>query len=164
MLHAIRAAVTRSIDKGSSSLHMALVCLALIAVPAACSADVFKWIDENGKVHFGDRPPADAKKQEIKGRISTYSAGAGSDAVETKSAASPQVVMYSTDWCGYCRKARKHFRANNIDFRELDIEKNSRANQEYKKLGGNGVPLIVVGTKLLRGFSADQFDHAYARK
>jgi thiol-disulfide isomerase/thioredoxin len=34
-----------------------------------------------------------------------------------------QVTMYSTSWCGYCRKARQVFTQQNIPFRELDIEK-----------------------------------------
>jgi len=155
MIHAI---------KKSSSLRTALVCLTLLALPATASAGVYKWVDENGKVHFGDRPPADAEKQEIKGRISTYNAGPTTQSTESDTTTPPKVTMYSTSWCGYCHKARAHFRANNIQFRELDIEKNSRANREYHKLGGKGVPLIVVGTQLLSGFSPDRFDSAYAQK
>ncbi|WP_198147347.1 glutaredoxin family protein [Gilvimarinus polysaccharolyticus] len=33
-----------------------------------------------------------------------------------------RVVMYAS-WCGYCKKARRYFRANNIPFTEYDIEK-----------------------------------------
>jgi len=147
-----------------SPLRILLICMTLLAAPTVAGAGVYKWVDENGKVHFGDQPPADADKQEIKGRISTYSASPVSSAPAPAANAAPKVTMYSTSWCGYCRKARQHFRANNVDFRELDIEKNSRANREYKKLGGQGVPLIVVGTQLLKGFSADRFDRAYAQK
>ena len=35
-----------------------LLCLALAA--AAGAADVYKWTDKDGKVHFGDAPPPDA--------------------------------------------------------------------------------------------------------
>ena len=35
-----------------------LLCLALAAVAGA--ADVYKWTDKDGKVHFGDAPPPDA--------------------------------------------------------------------------------------------------------
>lgn len=36
---------------------------------------------------------------------------------------------------------------------EKDIEKSSSAHREYKRLGGNGVPLIVFGNKVVKGFS-----------
>jgi hypothetical protein len=36
--------------------------LALIAstAPCAIAQDIYKWVDEKGKTHFGDRPPAGA--------------------------------------------------------------------------------------------------------
>ena len=37
--------------------------LALIAMTAP--AQVYKWTDSSGKTHYGDRPPDDAKKQEL---------------------------------------------------------------------------------------------------
>ncbi|WP_371132902.1 DUF4124 domain-containing protein, partial [Hydrogenophaga sp.] len=31
--------------------------LALIAIlPLICSAEIYKWTDESGRVHFGDKP------------------------------------------------------------------------------------------------------------
>lgn len=42
-----------------------VVCLAL---SGAASAQVYKWVDENGKVHYGDAPPDrnDSKKKSVK--------------------------------------------------------------------------------------------------
>lgn len=71
------------------------------------------------------------------------------------------VTMYSTSWCGYCRKARRYFNARNIKFKEHDIEKSRWARAQYNKLGGSGVPLIVVGGSIMRGFSVDTFESLY---
>jgi len=30
---------------------------ATIALPIVASAQVYKWVDENGKTHFSDQPP-----------------------------------------------------------------------------------------------------------
>ena len=38
-----------------------------------------------------------------------------------------KVIMYATDWCGYCKKARRYFRKNGISFTEYDIEKDAAA-------------------------------------
>lgn len=37
--------------------------LCVLSVPAL--AEVYKWVDENGKVHFGDRAPADKPAENI---------------------------------------------------------------------------------------------------
>jgi glutaredoxin-like YruB-family protein len=68
-------------------------------------------------------------------------------------AGQPEVVMYSTSWCGYCRAARNFFQANGIQYVELDIEKSREANSTHKKLGGRGVPLITVGDDVVNGYN-----------
>ena len=62
--------------------------------------------------------------------------------------------MYSTSWCGYCRKARRWFQDNGYPFVEKDIEKSTDARREYQRASGGygGVPLIVVNGQSFRGF------------
>jgi len=45
-----------------------------------------------------------------------------------------QVTMYSTGWCGYCRKARESFTRQGIPFKELDIEKVLKQNRNMMRL------------------------------
>jgi glutaredoxin len=71
--------------------------------------------------------------------------------------------MFSAEWCGFCRKARRYFKANGVTFRERDIEKDAAARREYERLGGNGLPLILVGDQRLSGFSEDGFRRLYER-
>ncbi|QDQ25037.1 DUF4124 domain-containing protein [Chitinimonas arctica] len=44
--------------------HVSLLLIALLAVGA--HAEVYKWTDANGKVQFGDQPPAAAKAKPVK--------------------------------------------------------------------------------------------------
>jgi len=73
------------------------------------------------------------------------------------------VVMYATAWCPYCAKARAYFARAGIAYVEHDVEKSASANAEFKRLGGRGVPLIVVGREKLKGFSEQSFEHLLAR-
>jgi glutaredoxin len=73
------------------------------------------------------------------------------------------VVMYATSWCPYCAKARAHFARKGIAYVEHDIEKSAAANAEFKRLGGRGVPLILVGTEKMRGYSEQGLDALLAR-
>ncbi len=63
-----------------------------------------------------------------------------------------QVVMYSTDWCGYCKQARSLFRSADVEYQEYNIEKSAEGLKQYQALGGRGVPLIIINGKILRGF------------
>ena len=36
-----------------------LLLISILAAPGTFAGDIFKWVDENGTVHFGDRPPED---------------------------------------------------------------------------------------------------------
>jgi glutaredoxin len=67
--------------------------------------------------------------------------------------AQPQVVMYATSWCPYCAKTRAFFKHHAIEYTEYDIERDPEANARYRRLGGDGVPLILVGEVTVRGFN-----------
>jgi glutaredoxin len=68
----------------------------------------------------------------------------------------PSVVFYSATWCGYCRAAREFFDRTGIAYTEHDIEKSTAGAEGYRKLGGGGIPLIMIGDEKIRGFSAAQ--------
>ncbi|MCU7807750.1 MAG: glutaredoxin family protein [Candidatus Thiodiazotropha sp. (ex Semelilucina semeliformis)] len=63
------------------------------------------------------------------------------------------VVMYETDSCGYCVKARRFFKKNNVSYTSRNVAKSSSAKKEFKKLGGRGVPVILVKDQKLTGWS-----------
>lgn len=73
---------------------------------------------------------------------------------------SQPVVMYATSWCPYCAKARAYFTRNRIAYVEHDVEKSAAARAEFRRLGGRGVPLILVGRERLDGFDELAFEFA----
>ena len=125
--------------------------------------DIYKWIDESGNVHYGDKLPGNAQPVNIGGEVNTVDKQTYDFLPERvqEPAASPSVVMYATSWCGYCRKAREYFKNKGIAYTEYDIEKNPSAKSRYDALGGNGVPLILVGENKLAGFSSQRFEQLY---
>jgi len=148
-----------------AQLTKILTLLLLLSAPLA-HAELYKWVDENGKIYFSDQKPAENKTEveTVTLQITTYTYVSVDDydAGDTDSdSANKKVVMYSTAWCGYCKKARKHFKKNNIAYIDYDIEKNKSAKKRYDKLGGTGVPVILVGKKRMNGFSASGFDKIY---
>jgi glutaredoxin len=142
-----------------------LVAVLFAALALAAHAQVYKWTDATGKVHYGDRPPDDANKQELRIRVPSYDGPVQvrdwASVIRTKTAAAPStqaITMYSTDWCGHCKNARTYFAAKGIRFTEVNVETSESGRKEYEALGGGGVPIIQVGGKVMRGFSAASFE------
>jgi glutaredoxin len=96
-------------------------------------------------------------------QVSSPPAASSPQTSQAQPAAAVPVVMYATAWCPYCAKARAYLKRTNTAYVEHDIEKSAEAHAEFKRLGGRGVPLILVGSEKLRGFNELAFESAYAR-
>jgi len=69
------------------------------------------------------------------------------------------VEIYVTNWCGYCKKAQNYLKSKGIPYVAYDIEKDSAASQRHKELGGRGVPLIIIGSNKMSGFSQERLEY-----
>lgn len=79
-----------------------------------------------------------------------------SQMVSEQARAQAKVVLYATDWCGYCKQTKRFLDSKGIPFKEFDIEKDADARKAYEALGGRGIPLIDVNGTLIRGFDPDE--------
>lgn len=74
-----------------------------------------------------------------------------------------QIILYATDWCGYCARTRKYFQERNISYLEYDIEKSREGRAQYDRLQGKGVPLLVVNGEVIRGYNPAAIEQAMKR-
>jgi len=79
---------------------------------------------------------------------------------EPLNVAQGEVVLYSTVWCGYCRKTRELLSKKNVPFKEYDIEKSDKARRQFVSLGGKGVPVLVVGNAVIHGYDKRKIEKA----
>ena len=122
---------------------------------------IYKWVDQNGKVHFTDRPPVQQETERVELRpLNTYTSTQVQE-IDSSLVPSRKVIMYSASWCAVCNQAKQYFQRERIDFEEYDVEKSAKGKRDFKKLGGKGVPVILVGNKRLNGFSIPAFESAY---
>jgi len=148
--------------------HISLLLLCLVAVGAG--ANIYTWVDEQGRTHYSDTKPKDQKTKTVTPKIITYKSPSIEynelfkqfDSTKREQAKrGKRVVMYSAEWCGVCKTARRYFEDNNIAFMEYDIDKDEQAKADFKKLNGRGVPIILVGKKRLNGFNVASFKQVY---
>jgi glutaredoxin len=72
-----------------------------------------------------------------------------------------KVVLYSTTWCGYCAKTRQYFAENNIKYTDLDVEHSEQGRKDYERLGGNGIPIVVINKEtVIHGYSPEKIIEA----
>jgi len=143
----------------------------MLIVTLSVSAEIHKWVDENGKVHYGDRPAQSGDVQYLEVSVESFSSveirelNPDDLAILTENekdkVKKKKVVMYSTENCGYCKKAKAYFNAKGISYSERDINKDESARRQWQKLNGTGVPLILVGKNKMSGFSVARFEKMY---
>lgn len=153
---------------------MKYILLILLVFAGTVSAEVYKWTDSAGHVHFSDKPHKTEKAEKIKLKVDNPKMVTGKVMLDTDSndstadeknsnAPAPlkQAIMYATSWCGYCKMAREYFRKKNIPYTEYDIEKNAQAKKTYDSFGGRGVPVIFVGQERLNGLDISRLNQLY---
>lgn len=133
------------------TFRLLLAGVVMTALPV--NADVYKWRDAKGRVHFGDKPPTDATTEQV--RIRTFQGPAEVSAAPTTVS---RVTVLTTSWCGVCRRAKAWLAAKGVAYAELDVEKDATGKEEFRKLGGTGVPIILVGRQRMNGFSPERLE------
>lgn len=82
-------------------------------------------------------------------------------ASQARAAGSHQVVLFSTQGCGYCDKARRFLTQHRVPFTELDVEDDPAAPARLSALGQRaglgprdlqGVPIIFVDGQAILGW------------
>lgn len=74
--------------------------------------------------------------------------------------AKTRVVVYGTETCPYCAKARAYLRERQVAFGDFDVAKSDKGKQDFAKLGGKAVPVILIGDRQLVGFNQAAIDAA----
>lgn len=133
---------------------------ALLIAGTVQAAQLYRWVDDKGRVEWRDTPPpANAKKVERR--------TVGGSVIETtelpfsvqQAAKNFPLTLYITDCGDGCTKARAHLNRRGLPF----TEKNPQADLDaYKKLtnGSLEVPTLFVGRELLKGYEEGAWDSA----
>lgn len=136
------------------------------------AADMYKWVDQNGVTHYSDTPPGSGQK------VKTIKTPTYPKTQQEPAQVKPQIYprkylkkpnlpnnnkpeknyarnveIFTTSWCKYCKSAINFLRANNIKFKQYDIEKDPEAARLMFALGGTGgVPFAIINGRKIPGF------------
>lgn len=135
------------------------VALALLLCAAGASAQMYKWTDAKGVVHYSDQPPeGKERKVELKLFGSGAETGVGAGALPPALAEAVKnhpVILYTTTGCNACDQGRALLRQRGIPFSEKTVI-SSDDQQKLKEAGSAGrLPLLLVGSMKRVGFETD---------
>jgi glutaredoxin len=73
-----------------------------------------------------------------------------------------KVVVYSTAWCPVCSRLRDCLQRAEVPFEERDVDASRQAEAEWSQLGGGGVPVTIVGQRVVYGLNGAELGSALA--
>jgi glutaredoxin len=129
--------------------------LVLLLACCSASAQVYKWTDAQGTVHYTDTPPPARKTSQIATPAPGAPSGQASLPYELARAvkASP-VTLYTTTQaaCAGCEQGRALLRARGIPYTEKTVNGDEDKEQLRQLTGKLELPLLVVGSHRIAGF------------
>lgn len=153
------------------TIHILLVAAIWQVLPSyPALAEVFKYTDAAGNVYYVDSIEKVPEQYRSNSRSSNSFPKIGrvpaSDwpDIDSGALAKPRtqkrVEIFVTSWCKYCKQLEAHLIKNKVRYTRYDIERDSAGAKLHRQLGGDGVPLIRVGSKVIQGFELGELDAA----
>jgi glutaredoxin len=137
-------------------------------------SQIYRWKDKDGNTIVSTTPPpgVECEKRETE-RVRPNSrsraaegAGPPAGAEFARPIEDIKVIMYVTDWCPVCHKARAFLKSLGVKLVEHDVEKDTEQGKEWlrKGSGRKAVPLIDIEGIILAGFNAAKIRAAIEQK
>lgn len=143
-----------------------LLAVILAGVSATAGAQLYRWTDEKGKVHFGDTPPPTSarevqKKAAVRGGDAKTAPGTAAEPFVLQQARRDYpITLYSTPGCEACDLARQLLNGRGLPFREVSVTTDQQIAELTNAVGSNSVPAMVVGPTVVKGFEEGAYQRA----
>ncbi len=140
-------------------MRISLFCLLFLALTSA-HAELYKWVDASGKVHFSDQPPPKSVGEVEKKDLTTVPTTQVSDLPYVLAVAvrNHPVTLYTTRNCLPCDEGRVLLKKRGIPFAEKTVNTNADIMKMKEVSGDNGLPLLVVGASKMTGYDASRWE------
>lgn len=138
------------------------IVLALAMASSLQAAQLYRWVDAAGKVHYTDKPPPKEAKDIEKKRVRTAADAIPMPYALQQAAKTFPVTVYNADCGAPCDQANALLEKRGIPH----TARNARAPEvqaDLKKVTGSqdvDVPVLQVGRNVVKGWEAGQWNNA----
>jgi glutaredoxin len=63
------------------------------------------------------------------------------------------ILVYSATWCSACNALKEYLSNNNIQYKNIDVDKDKTAMKRLGEWGLKGIPVIIIKDNLIQGFN-----------
>ncbi len=141
-----------------------LVAFSLLAFALTAGAQLYRWTDESGKVHYTDTPPpANAKNVQKKAsaRPGAEAAAAQQPYALQQAVKNFPVTIYTSKNCGDpCMKGLEYLKKRGVPFTEKVVAKQDEIDELTKLAGAPRVPVMVVGVTVQQEYGEQNWSDA----
>ena len=143
----------------------------LLLAAAAAQAQTYRWVDEKGRVQFGDSPPASAKGTKPAAGAPSPAAPTAATTASAAPAEQPvpfevqrllkdfPVTLYTAPICKQpCEGVRALLNQRGIPFNEVQVWTEDTLNQLKTASRGDNVPALTVGRSAVTGFDTPRIN------
>lgn len=135
-----------------------LFCGCFVVSNCASAVELYRWVDEQGKVHYGDVPAAGAGNIESKKLITSTVSGDDLPYATRRAQQSFPVTLYVSASCGdYCVQARNLLQQRGIPYSEKILVTQADVATFKQQTGTDRVPVLQVGKNYLLGLQEFQW-------
>lgn len=127
----------------------------LLGAGLAQAQSTYRWVDQDGKVHYGDRPPAKNARELQERKYSAPAADKSMSYAMRQAVENFPVTLYVTPDCeAACKEGRDYLAKRGIPFAEKSVVSDADIAALRERLGGGDtvVPVLMVGDKHRKGF------------
>ena len=142
-------------------LRLLLALMTVLAAQLVAAQQQYRWVDENGRVHYTDTPPPPTAKDVERKRLKGNAVGVQGSYELGAAAKSSPVTLYSHPDCkDLCQIARDVLNKRGVPFTEVSAVDDARQNELRRVSGGTRVPVLVVGNQVEATVSAQAYNQA----
>ena len=141
-----------------------LIILSLsVTVGVAQAGQLYRWVDESGRVHYSDQPPPPEIRDVERKQVRTGPTSDGDMPYALQQAVKQfPITLYTASDCGEgCQKAVAYLNKRGAPYAEKDARDAAAAEALMKLTNGKlEVPVATVGSTVLRGYEENTWKTA----
>ena len=141
-----------------------LIAFSLLAFALTAGAQLYRWTDDSGKVHYTDTPPPpNATNVQKKGsaRPAEATAAVQQSYALQQAVKNFPVTIYTSDNCGDpCKNGLDYLKKRGVPFTEKIVATKDELDALAKLTGAPRVPAMIAGVTVQRGYEERSWSDA----